>query len=188
MSIATRVVAFASLMMSPCVACSDVPAAGGDGGSSATDEGDDSTTTGVDSTATGVTPTTTGVTPTTTGVDPSGTDSESSGDEPPQGCVDSDAPWLQGYPIPREDSLPGDPVLGLDALLTEDYVSCGIPWELFPIAQPLLGTYADGPSLAWRPGKNAQVPAGWNVLEMKDGSELVSPNCFNCHSASSTAS
>ncbi|MFZ6185988.1 hypothetical protein [Nannocystis pusilla] len=182
MSIASRVVSFASLMILPCVACSDEPAAG----SSATDDSDavDSTTTGPGSTTTGADSTATGVTPTTTGVDPTGAgDSESSGDPPPLGCVNPEAPWLQGYPIPREESLPGDPVIGLETLLTEDYVSCGIPWELFPIAQPLLGTYADGPSLAWREGKNAQVPVGWNVLEMKDGSELVAPNCFNCHSA-----
>lgn len=182
MSIASRVVSFASLLILPCVACSDEPAAS----SSATDDSDavDSTTTGVGSTTTGAGSTVTGVTPTTTGVDPTGAgDSESSGDPPPLGCVNPEAPWLQGYPIPREESLPGDPVIGLETLLTEDYVSCGIPWELFPIAQPLLGTYADGPSLAWREGKNAQVPVGWNVLEMKDGSELVAPNCFNCHSA-----
>lgn len=179
MPIASRVVSFASLMLLPCVACTDEPTAGS-GGSTSAAEGSDG---GVASTTTGADATATGVTPTTTGADPSGaSDSASSGGPPPL-CNNPDAPWLQGYAIAREEPLPGDPVIGLDALLTEDYVSCGIPWELFPIAQPLLGTYADGPSLAWREGKNAKVPAGWNVLELKDGSEIVAPNCFNCHAA-----
>ncbi|MCX4242972.1 c-type cytochrome [Paraliomyxa miuraensis] len=150
------------------MACSDGPTVGGggSGGSSATggsDEAVDSTAAGMDSTGAG--------------------DSETGGDAPPQSCIDPAGPWSQGYSIPRQEPLPGDPVIGLETLLTEDYVSCGIPWELFPIAQPLLGTFADGPSLGWREGKNALVPVGWNVLELQDGSELVAPNCFNCHSA-----
>jgi mono/diheme cytochrome c family protein len=101
----------------------------------------------------------------------------------PQSCAELPGPWDAGYSIAKKQPLPGDPQVGLDALLEEDYVSCGIPWELFGIMKPFIGSFASGPTLDWRSGKNAQVPVGWNVVEMGDGSELVVPNCFGCHAA-----
>ncbi|MCB9748591.1 MAG: hypothetical protein H6713_01160 [Myxococcales bacterium] len=115
------------------------------------------------------------------GGDESETDATTTGE--PLSCAELPGPWHLGYSIPRADSPPGDPQAGLDALLQEDYVSCGIPWEMFALMRPFLGSFAGGPELDWREGKNAQVPVGWNVLEMQDGSEIVAPNCFNCHSA-----
>jgi len=73
---------------------------------------------------------------------------------------------------------PGDPEAGYRALLTEDYVSCGIPWELFGFAEVVLGTEEPLPG---REGKNAEVGHGWNVVTTGDGSELVVSNCLQCH-------
>jgi mono/diheme cytochrome c family protein len=72
----------------------------------------------------------------------------------------------------------GDPAAGYAALLSEDYVSCGIPWELFGIAEGVLGVEEPLPG---RTGKNAEVGHGWNVVTRSDGSELVVSNCLQCH-------
>ncbi|PRQ08755.1 hypothetical protein [Enhygromyxa salina] len=101
----------------------------------------------------------------------------------PVACHELPGPWDAGFAIPRAPSLPGDPQAGLDVLLEQAYVSCGVPWELFGLLSPFMGSFTSGPSLAWRPGKNAEVPVGWNVVELGDGSELVVPNCFGCHAS-----
>ncbi|MFY0533496.1 hypothetical protein [Nannocystis pusilla] len=75
-------------------------------------------------------------------------------------------------------ATPGDPAAGYEALLTEDYVSCGIPWELFGFAEDVLGVEEPLPG---RTGKNAEVGHAWNVVTLDDGSELVVSNCLQCH-------
>jgi len=158
------------LIVALAVGCADdVPSLEG-GGSSETGDGDgDPSTSGDGDPATGDgdgDPTTSG-----------------DGDPGPASCADQPGPWDLGHPIPRQDQIPGDPQAGLDALLQEGYVSCGIPWTLFSLMKPFLGSFTGGPSLPWREGKNAEVPVGWNVIELDDGSEMVAPNCFNCHAA-----
>lgn len=107
-----------------------------------------------------------------------------SGDESGEtGAADCTAvgPWNSGYAIPVEPQAPGDPELGRAALFGEAYVQCGIPWELFGLAKGAMGSMGEGELLAWREGKNAQVPYSWNVNAAPDGSEYVSPNCLQCH-------
>lgn len=87
-------------------------------------------------------------------------------------------PWDRGQPIPMPELPAGDPAAGYEALLTEDYVSCGIPWELFGIAEGVLGVEEPLPG---RAGKNAEVGHGWNVVTLADDSELVVSNCLQCH-------
>jgi mono/diheme cytochrome c family protein len=117
--------------------------------------------------------------------DPSPADLETTGDSEDTGEADCTAagPWDSGYSIPVEAQAPGDPAAGLVALLEEDYVTCGIPWELWGLAQGSMGSMGEGQALASRPGKNAEVPYSWNVVEAPDGSEYVSPNCLQCHAA-----
>jgi mono/diheme cytochrome c family protein len=102
------------------------------------------------------------------------------GDEP-IACQDQPGPWDYGWTIPGPVSVPGDPVAGEWALLNEDYVSCGIPYNLFQLGKGFLGTYADGESLAWREGKNANLPYNWNVVVTEAGTELAAMNCLTCH-------
>jgi hypothetical protein len=117
--------------------------------------------------------------PTETG---GGSESEESGETgEPLSCAEQPGPWDAGYSIPKQEHFPGDAQAGLDALLEKPYVSCGVPWELFGLFSPFMSAIAGGPSLAWRPGKNAEVPVSWTVNVLDDGSELVSPNCFQCH-------
>lgn len=94
------------------------------------------------------------------------------------GC---NGPWDQGYALEMPELPDGDPGLGFEALLTEGYVSCGIPWTLWGLAQGGLGSLAQGDPLPGRTGKNAEVPYSWNVVELGDGSEMVVTNCFSCH-------
>jgi mono/diheme cytochrome c family protein len=156
---AFRVPVFAAVLSSLCLACGDdtTPSV------TATESGSESES----------------GTPTETG---GGSESEEIGETgDPLTCAELPGPWDSGYSIPKQEHFPGDAQAGLDALLEEPYVSCGVPWELFGLAGPLMGSIAGGPSLPWRPGKNADVPVSWNVNVLDDGSELVSPNCFQCH-------
>lgn len=93
-------------------------------------------------------------------------------------------PWDLGEPIPPGEEPPGDPAAGYYALLNEGYVSCGVPWLVWPLAEPLLGDFTRGDPLPGRTGKNAQVPYNWTVHTPSSGVELVSLNCLECHAGS----
>lgn len=103
--------------------------------------------------------------------------SSSGGDDPP-----APAACGQGFPIAATEQVAGDAEAGYYALLNEGYVTCGIPFALFPIAKGLLGSFAEGDPLPGRVGKNAQVPYNWTVHTSKSsGAEIVSLNCLECH-------
>src|SRR5690349_11933633 len=53
-------------------------------------------------------------------------------------------PWSTGFAIPVVPQAPGDPEAGRWALLNEDYVTCGIPWELFGLAKGAMGSLGEG--------------------------------------------
>lgn len=90
-------------------------------------------------------------------------------------------PWDLGEPIPPGDEPGGDPAAGYWALLNEGYVSCGVPWAIWPLAEPLLGDFTRGAPLPGRTGKNAEVPYNWTVHTPASGVEIVSLNCLECH-------
>lgn len=102
----------------------------------------------------------------------------SGGHEVPPGVVACG----DGFAIAASPQVPGDPAAGYHALLNEGYVTCGIPYTLFPLAAPLLGSFAEGEPLPGRTGKNAKVPYNWTVHTSKSsGAEIVSLNCLECH-------
>jgi hypothetical protein len=86
--------------------------------------------------------------------------------------------WEQGTAIAMPELPPGDPAAGYEALLTQGYVSCGIPWDVFSLAENVLGVEEPLPG---RTGKNAEVGHSWNVVTLADQSELVVSNCLQCH-------
>lgn len=172
--------------VAPALALSVLMACGGGGdGSSSASDGDGSSSGGgpggpATSSSTSDGSASASGTTTTTGNDPTsgGTQSGTTGDG---GQV---AACLMGYPIPSsaDKQIPGDAAAGYNALLNEGYVTCGIPWTLFPIAKPLLGSFVDGEPLPGRTGKNAQVPYNWTVhISKSSGAEIVSLNCLECH-------
>lgn len=93
-------------------------------------------------------------------------------------------PWELGEPIPEGEDVPGDPAAGYAALLNEGYVSCGVPWSLWPLVKPLLGDFTKGAPLPGRTGKNAEVPYNWTVHTPASGVEIASLNCLECHAGS----
>ena len=114
-------------------------------------------------------------------VPPGEPDSTATPDPGSTGPAFPPGPWDAGHSIPVEPQVPGDPEAGLKALLTEGYVSCGLPENLFNLARPLLGPYADGEPLPWREGKNADIPYSWTIHTAKSGVEIASMNCLECH-------
>ncbi|MCX4245176.1 c-type cytochrome [Paraliomyxa miuraensis] len=131
-----------------------------------------STEAGTDGSSSGDVTLTTGITADSTGSEPA---DSSSGEPPvPTACG-------QGFPIAATEQVPGDADAGYYALLNEGYVTCGIPVGLFPIAQPLLGAFAQGDPLPGREGANAWVPYNWTVHTAASGAEIVSLNCLECH-------
>lgn len=120
--------------------------------------------------------------PTTDGDADSGTDTDSDSDSTGElACWEQPGPWDAGHAIPTSTTPAGDPEAGEWALLHEDYVSCGIPFDMFQLGKGLLGTYADGETLPWREGKAAQLPYNWNLIVSEGGTELAAMNCLTCH-------
>lgn len=72
----------------------------------------------------------------------------------------------------------GDPVKGRRALLEEPYVPCGIPRTAFEAGRSRLG---GGETLPERAGANADLPYGFTAMRTKDGVDLVTSNCLQCH-------
>ncbi|PRP97518.1 Cytochrome c [Enhygromyxa salina] len=113
--------------------------------------------------------------------DGEGTAGESeTSDTGPASCVDADGPWDAGYAIEGPDIPAGDPEQGLWALVHQDYVNCGIPYDLFVTAAEFVAQLQNEP-LPWRDGKAAELPYDWNLVVSEGGTELVASNCLTCH-------
>jgi mono/diheme cytochrome c family protein len=93
-------------------------------------------------------------------------------------------PWTS-YQLPAPTPDQGDPVAGEYQLLNGNYMSCGLPFQLwnYPVAsqilQPMLGQ--GRPPMPGRSGDNANVPYNLNVFQTVDGSKVVNLNCLTCH-------
>ena len=169
----TRVLA--ALVLVP-IGCGDAGGGTGSAGNSSGAQDSTGADTG-DVGSSGAVPTT-GASSTTGASPTSGGDDESSGGT--TGPASTPGPWDEGVYIPPEPQQDGDPVKGYEALVTKGYITCGIPWLLFGLSKPFIGSYADGEPLPGRSGKNAEVPFNWTVHEV-DGAEIVSQNCLQCH-------
>jgi mono/diheme cytochrome c family protein len=109
--------------------------------------------------------------------DGDGTDTETGG---PVECQNAPGPWDTGYAIEPDTTPSGDPEAGLWALVHEDYVPCGIPYDLFVLAAQLVPSL-QGETLPWREGNAANLPFDFNLVVSAGGTELVSNNCLSCH-------
>lgn len=82
--------------------------------------------------------------------------------------------------IPATAQRTGDAVRGRAALLSEDYVGCGLPasvWREFQGSQTVV-------TVPGRTAANDDVPYFLNAVTNDDGVELVVNNCLTCHGAS----
>lgn len=103
-----------------------------------------------------------------------------SGEERPTGDVPV-ADAASGVPAPvelaAEPQRPGDPEKGRRALLNEPYVPCGIPRAAYDVAAARVG----GEVLPEREGDNAKLPYFFTAMRTKEGVDLVTSNCLQCH-------
>ncbi len=84
---------------------------------------------------------------------------------------------LPGTPIAAEPQRSGDPAKGFTTLAEGAYVGCGVPAELYPIAERA-GIFGDEPTL---PGRDSALPYYLSQFTTVRGVEVVGPNCFTCH-------
>jgi hypothetical protein len=78
--------------------------------------------------------------------------------------------------IPRGEQRTGDAVKGYEYLVTGDYIKSGVPYGYY-----LMLNGKDKKNYLNRTGKNANVSAGFTVVNAFNGVEIVSPNCLQCH-------
>jgi mono/diheme cytochrome c family protein len=70
----------------------------------------------------------------------------------------------------------GDPRKGYDYLVQGDYISSGVPLELFKATHN-----ATSPDVLNRPGDNATIPFNFTAHAAPNGVKIVAPNCLSCH-------
>jgi mono/diheme cytochrome c family protein len=112
----------------------------------------------------------------------SATESGESETGEPVACTDMPGPWDAGFEIPWGEAPTGDAEQGLWALVHEDYVSCGIPYDLFVNAAQIVPSL-QGETLPWRDGMAAELPYSFNLITSAGGTPLVTANCLTCHAS-----
>ena len=70
----------------------------------------------------------------------------------------------------------GDPQAGYDYLVYGNYISAGIPYDIF--TQVLGGNTENKLS---RTGDNADIPFDYTAVDAFNGVRVVAPNCLQCH-------
>ncbi|GJM31780.1 MAG: hypothetical protein DHS20C18_07810 [Saprospiraceae bacterium] len=78
-------------------------------------------------------------------------------------------------PIPANQQRNGDAEAGREYLLYGDYVSSGIPIDVFNFAFD-----GDG-NLLNRTGDNADLPYDFTAINASNGVRIAAANCFTCH-------
>ena len=71
----------------------------------------------------------------------------------------------------------GNALKGYDYLVNGDYVSSGIPYDIFSVFGP-----KDSSNLLNREGDSAFIPPQFNLIENESGVKILAPNCLTCHS------
>jgi len=80
-------------------------------------------------------------------------------------------------PIPPSNQrMGGDPSLGLEYLISGDYVKSGIPYNVF-----VMGMGKDKTNLLHRSGLNEKLSHEYTAVKASNGEIVVAPNCLQCH-------
>ncbi len=163
-----------TVLVAPAGGCTNSPDGDNDGGTT------DSLTT-TEPTPTTSIPTSTDATAATTADAMSTGEPESTTDADTPICGGAAGPWDHGFSLGPPELPAGDIEYGAWAVVHQDYVSCGLPYDLFQLSKGLLGTLADGEPLPGRIGKAANLPYNWNLIVSEGGTELAVMNCLTCH-------
>jgi len=90
-----------------------------------------------------------------------------------------------GVPLPAVPQSQGDPDRGRDILLNGDYMTCGVPYKLWPSLHDLIasgfGGSASAQRIPGRTGNNADLPYFLNAFTTASGVEVINANCLMCH-------
>ncbi len=80
--------------------------------------------------------------------------------------------------LDAEPQRPGDPAKGYKALVNEAYVPCGIPASAYA---KVFGPAPADQRVTGREGKNETLSYNFTSFTTKDGVDLVTSNCLQCH-------
>ncbi len=78
-------------------------------------------------------------------------------------------------PVEATSQRPGNAAAGYEYLITGNYVSAGIPLDIFKMTQ---GNSSDDLD---RTGDNDGIPFNFTAITAANGAKVVAPNCLNCH-------
>lgn len=78
--------------------------------------------------------------------------------------------------LPASEQRSGDPQAGFDYLVNGDYISSGIPYDIFI---QVFGE--DTSNKLGRTGDNAVIPFDYTAVDAPNGVRVVAPNCLQCH-------
>ena len=78
--------------------------------------------------------------------------------------------------LPAYEQRTGDPQMGYDYLINGDYVSSGIPYNVFITAYG-----EDDANELNRTGDNAVINYGYTAVDAPNGVRVVAPQCLQCH-------
>ncbi len=102
-------------------------------------------------------------------------------------CSENDQPTAPVLPenisdylnfIPSTPQRTGDPSIGETYLLNGNYVESGVPTSVFWSS---IGQTLESNNYLQRSGINEDIPYDYTASVHPNGTEVVSPNCFQCH-------
>lgn len=85
-------------------------------------------------------------------------------------------PTYESIKIPQTSQRSGDADKGYQYLISGDYMSSGIPYNIF-----ILGNGTDNSNVLNRTAENATIPYDFNAIDASNGVKIVAPNCMQCH-------
>ena len=80
--------------------------------------------------------------------------------------------------LPAYEQRSGDPDEGYDYLVNGDYISSGIPYDIF-----LTAFGRDESNKLGRSGDNAVINHEYTAVDAPNGVRVVAPNCLQCHAS-----
>ena len=104
-----------------------------------------------------------------------------------RGGIPAEGPWNEGVRLPAESQVSGDADRGWQALISEGWMTCGVPfrlWEVEELRDSIAfgyGNPADLPGIPGRSGNNADLPYYFTAFTERGGAEVFNANCLMCH-------
>ncbi len=85
--------------------------------------------------------------------------------------------------VPETEQRQGNAAAGKHALLNKPIVSCGLPLNAFKQITQTLGGQDQTVTIARDNAEASELPFNMNLIEDKNGVQVVASNCLTCHGA-----